>query len=173
MDECDMDIQFCRQLQCQNTVGTYTCGCRQGFKKIVSGNDYTCADIDECSNRNTCPENAICQNLDGNYKCTCDSGYEGDTCSDVDECFMNKAKCDANADCNNTPGSFDCECRTGFFGTGQKCEKGQCQAEVGKKQVVYVSFLDMIIEKGVSCFVVFETGRHRICFLFRNRNTET
>ena len=106
MDECDMDIRFCRNLQCKNTVGTYTCGCRQGFDMITFDSDATCADINECLNRNTCPENSVCQNLEGDYKCLCESGFEGETCLDVDECTSNKTTCDINADCHNTQGSF-------------------------------------------------------------------
>ena len=90
MDECDMDIRFCRQLQCQNTVGTYTCGCRQGFKRVVADNnqEYACADIDECLNRYICPKDSVCRNLEGGYECTCNSGFEGETCSDIDECSI-------------------------------------------------------------------------------------
>ena len=62
MDECDMGIRFCRKLQCQNTIGTYTCGCRQGFEKVVSGNEYACVDINECENERTCPLKADCKN---------------------------------------------------------------------------------------------------------------
>ena len=58
-----MNINYCRELQCQNTIGTYTCGCRQGFKKVVSGNDYACVDIDECFNEKTCPETSVCKNI--------------------------------------------------------------------------------------------------------------
>ena len=127
MDECDMDIRFCRGLQCHNTVGTYTCGCRQGYSMVVSDFETTCADIDECLNRNTCPENAVCQNREGGYKCTCNSGFEGEICSDIDECSVNNTTCDADADCYNIQGGFKCACRKGFFGTGQECEQGQCQ----------------------------------------------
>ena len=127
-----MGIRFCRQLQCQNTVGTYTCGCRQGFERVVADNlrEYACADIDECLNKYTCPKNAVCQNQEGDYKCICDSGFEGETCSDTDECSISNTTCDANADCKNTPGDFECACRKGFFGTGQECVKGQCQDSV-------------------------------------------
>ena len=130
MNECDMDIRFCHGLQCQNTVGTYTCGCHQGFYLDASGSKPTCADVDECSYRNACPENAVCQNWKGGYKCTCHSGFKGEKCADVDECSINNATCDANADCYNTPGSYECACQAGFFGTGQQCEKGQCQDSI-------------------------------------------
>ena len=154
MDECDMNIRFCRQLQCQNTVGTYTCGCRQGFTKVVADNnqEYACADIDECLNRNTCPRNAVCQNRAGGYKCLCNSGFEGETCLDTDECSMNNTVCDTNAECHNTPGSFKCACKTGFFGTGQQCEKGQCQDSVCADNKICSSLTTMscMCKKGFS-----------------------
>ena len=125
MDECDMDIRFCRNLQCQNTVGSYTCGCREGFNKVTFGNDYACVDIDECKNEQICPENAVCENRDGGFDCICKTGFEGKLCPDVDECSAQP--CDANAFCHNTPGTFECACKTGFVGSGLQCERGQCQ----------------------------------------------
>ena len=125
-----MNIQYCRSRQCHNTVGTYTCDCRQGFETIMLGNEYACVDIDECTNEKTCPETAVCQNREGDYTCICETGYEGQFCLDVDECSIENTKCDQNADCYNTPGSFECACRKGFFGTGLECVKGQCQDSV-------------------------------------------
>ena len=152
MDECDMDIRFCRQLQCQNTVGTYTCGCRQGFKKVVADNlrEYACTDIDECWNKYICPKNAVCQNQEGDYKCTCNSGFDGETCSDVDECSINSTVCDADADCYNTQGSFKCACRKGFVGTGLKCEKGQCQDSVcpSNKKCASLTTINCLCKEG-------------------------
>ena len=150
VDECDMHIQYCRKLECQNTVGTYTCDCRQGFEKIVSDNEYACVDIDECRNEKTCPDNAACKNRDGDYACVCETGFEGDFCLDVDECFANKTTCDADADCFNTPGSFKCACREGFFGTGQQCEKGQCQDSVcaDSKKCSSLTTIDCVCEDG-------------------------
>ena len=152
MNECDMDIRFCRQLQCQNTVGTYTCGCHQGFERVLTADrrQYTCADIDECSNRNTCPENAVCRNREGGYKCICNSGFEGETCSDIDECSNNKTMCDINADCSNSPGGFKCSCKTGFIGTGQQCEKGQCQDSIraDNKRCSSLTMIDCVCRDG-------------------------
>ena len=152
MDECDMNIKFCRQLQCRNTVGSYTCGCREGFKKVVASNmqEYACADIDECWNKYICPKNAVCENGQGDYKCICDSGFAGETCSDIDECSTNNTICDENADCNNSPGTFECVCQPGFFGTGQKCERGQCQDSVcaANKRCMSLSTIDCVCVDG-------------------------
>ena len=91
IDECNMGIKFCRQLQCENTVGTYTCGCRDGFKTLVKNNEYACVDENECRNRNVCPINADCKNFPGGFSCNCKNGFEGDFCSDIDECSTNSS----------------------------------------------------------------------------------
>ena len=150
MDECDMGIRFCRKLQCENTIGTYTCGCRQGYEKVVSGNEYACVDIDECKNKRTCPINAACENRNGDYSCTCEPGFEGEFCLDVDECSTNKTSCDVNANCVNTPGSFRCACRRGYFGTGLFCEKGQCQDSVcaDNKVCSALTTIDCVCKQG-------------------------
>ena len=84
------------------------------------------------------------------YKCSCKSGFEGETCSDVDECTMNKTMCDQNADCFNTPGGFSCACKIGFFGTGQKCQRGQCQDSIcaNNKKCSSLTTMDCVCEDG-------------------------
>ena len=69
IDECGMGIPFCGKLQCQNTVGTYSCGCRDGFEELVNvyGDKYACVDIDECEKMNFLPKHSVCQNFDGGY----------------------------------------------------------------------------------------------------------
>ena len=57
-------------------------------------------------------------------------GFEGELCDDIDECLSEELKCDLNGTCYNTVGSFDCRCNEGFFGTGDKCEVGQCSDDV-------------------------------------------
>ena len=95
------------------------------------------------------PRNAVCRNLKG-YKCTCNSGFEGETCSDVDECSINNLTCDADADCYDTPGGFQCSCRTGFSGTGQKCQKGQCQDSIcaENKKCLSLNTFDCVCKAG-------------------------
>ena len=107
LDECDTGINFCDDLHCINTVGTYTCGCDRGFEKVEKRYETYCIDEDECSNRNPCPENASCKNTVGSYECLCDSGYDGEFCSDVDECSGLRNNCDTNAYCFNNLGSDD------------------------------------------------------------------
>ena len=106
-DECETGIKFCRDLHCINTVGSYTCGCTQGFEVVEKRYETYCEDVDECSNRNSCPDKASCKNTIGSYECLCDDGYEGEFCTDVDECSGTIIHCDTNAYCLNTLGSDD------------------------------------------------------------------
>ena len=65
IDECTYNVHFCPAgLNCMNTIGSYKCGCYDGFENI----DKVCIDIDECVANVTCPQNGFCQNSDGNYQ---------------------------------------------------------------------------------------------------------
>ena len=99
LDECKDSRGKCEgKLHCKNTVGSYACGCDNGYKNMF----LNCIDIDECLNRNQCPENAVCQNSQGSFTCECFDGFEGDLCTDINECTSNRANCDINAECRNT-----------------------------------------------------------------------
>ena len=122
-DECEK-FNFCADsLHCTNTIGSYICGCRPGYK--LSRKENSCSDIDECSIRNSCPTKATCQNTEGNFTCSCLDGYEGHLCTDIDECASDQ-NCDINADCINTEGSFECACKEGYYGNGAYCARGKC-----------------------------------------------
>ena len=114
-----------------NTVSSYRCGCRSGYKFITKINwdlyinEPYCVDIDECRNRGVCPKKSICENTDGSYVCQCDPGFEGDLCKDIDECTQYRT-CDENATCLNTDGSYVCFCNSGYRGDGITCKIGQC-----------------------------------------------
>ncbi len=93
--------------------------CQPGFQ--VNGN--VCVDVDECAVANTCSANATCTNTVGSYVCTCKPGFEGATCSDVDECANGTAGCEATAVCVNKPGSFSCTCPSPLVAVGKGCAK--------------------------------------------------
>jgi hypothetical protein len=70
INECSYDP--CEQI-CTNTNGSYTCGCRQGFRLNI--NKFTCDDINECNETATrCPTGDICVNTWGNYYCISGTG---------------------------------------------------------------------------------------------------
>ena len=122
IDECKEYGGLCRgNVHCTNTVGSYTCGCWTGYEAAQTG----CIDIDECTNKDSCPENSVCENSAGNYTCQCHSGFQGHFCEDIDECSLT-SRCDANATCYNSEGSYKCYCTLGFHGDGKTCEIGQC-----------------------------------------------
>jgi len=65
---------------CTNTVGSYECGCADGFR-LVEGSATECEDIDECEEFGRdvlCHESARCVNLDGSHRCSCLDGLLGD-----------------------------------------------------------------------------------------------
>jgi len=115
-DECaSPNVSLCNQT-CENSFGSFSCECDQGYISREEGR--ICEEINECQDVNTrhnCTENAFCTNLPGSFNCTCDLGFEGDPytdCTDIDECTNGIATCSQN--CLNTPGSFECSCKNGF-----------------------------------------------------------
>ena len=131
-DECEKQNGFCHEhVHCMNTIGSYICGCRNGYDTVTEVNwelritEPNCVDIDECRNRDTCRKKSTCKNTDGSYICQCDPGFRGDLCEDIDECNQTST-CDVNAACLNTEGSYICSCNSGYRGNGKTCKRGQC-----------------------------------------------
>ena len=129
-DECKMGENSCEQ-ECHNTVGSYECYCRPGYK--LSDDKVSCEDIDECENSTAaCDSGKTCVNTQGGYSCiegecikpchdstnascACCKGYrlENDVeCADVDECKESTHSCEMN--CHNSIGSYDCSCVDGY-----------------------------------------------------------
>ncbi|XP_052253079.1 fibrillin-1-like [Dreissena polymorpha] len=117
--DCDIDINECdtpnkcvhSNKVCTNTVGSYTCTCREGFE------NSTCEDIDECQRPalNTCSQN--CTNTIGGFICSCAEGYiynatDSTQCADIDECAAGVSGC--THICFNYAGRFSCDCYFGF-----------------------------------------------------------
>ncbi|XP_077350273.1 uromodulin-like isoform X2 [Lithobates pipiens] len=93
---------------CVNTIGSYTCVCRTGYKFNA---EFGCVDIDECadSSLNDCDPVAICTNYhDGYYTCTCPYGYYGDgRHCEVNECQQG-TPCGSTKHCIKYIGSYSC-----------------------------------------------------------------
>jgi Mg-chelatase subunit ChlD len=65
IDECAFDP--CEQT-CTNSVGSYECGCENGF--TPNDNGFTCDDIDECTSMpDPCPNGGECVNSWGKHYC--------------------------------------------------------------------------------------------------------
>ncbi len=152
INECLVGTAVCdANANCNNSVGGYTCECKQGF----TGSGKACVNVDECSNGTAaCDLSADCSDTVGGYKCTCKAGFQGDgktcedkdecatdnggcgspkafkcinkvgagpSCEDVDECLSKSAGCAETATCTNTVGSFTCSCNKGWKGDGKTC----------------------------------------------------
>ncbi|CAD5125802.1 DgyrCDS14008 [Dimorphilus gyrociliatus] len=123
IDECSIGSFNCPEnSNCENTMGRYSCRCKDGFKSFGSGT--MCLNIDECElNIHNCKH--LCQDTEGSFICTCPKGFvEGrnGSCYDVDECGYAVAnECSEKATCRNMNGSYACTCMDGFVGDGITC----------------------------------------------------
>ncbi|KAK3579268.1 hypothetical protein CHS0354_033346 [Potamilus streckersoni] len=71
INECNANNGVCSQI-CNNTYGSYTCSCFQGFQKPDDSD--ICQDINECANTvNECDQ--MCNNTIGGYNCGCYIGH--------------------------------------------------------------------------------------------------
>ncbi|KAL0974181.1 hypothetical protein UPYG_G00216710 [Umbra pygmaea] len=132
INECQNE-NACRQGLCVNTIGSYYCQCKSGFKYLDNG---SCVDLDECVEiRNACKQAETCFNLIGSYNCPCSTGFTNNFgqsrfCEDLDEC-LNANVC-RNSDCVNTYGSYDCECYPGFtmLSSGSCEDINECERDI-------------------------------------------
>lgn len=61
-----------RSAECINSVGSYKCQCKDGFKE--GSNERSCDDIDECTDMPGLCEHT-CVNVWGGYRCACKPGF--------------------------------------------------------------------------------------------------
>ena len=81
----------------------------------------TCAtNTDDCAAA-PCLNGATCVDGLASFTCQCPAGYEGEVCTDVDECAAGIDDCDDNATCSNNSGGWACDCDDGFVGDGTSC----------------------------------------------------
>lgn len=130
IDECEVDNGDCEasKYKCINNDGSFECDCLDGFTATIASKDddiRQCEDINECSEPSLTPicakDISNCINSIGSYKCECNDGFEGDSCSDIDECTLGTSSCSRHARCENTKGSYECQCADGFRGDGVTC----------------------------------------------------
>ena len=109
---------------CENTAGSYTCNCNDGFEGDL------CTDIDECNNTVICDEKAKCTNTLGGFSCQCKEGYYGNEkfCI-LGECV--ESNCPKNQQCVS-PTTLTCECKKGFsYNDASVCvDIDECATEV-------------------------------------------
>ena len=78
---------------CENLPGNFTCTCPDGYqgdflillftsqvgvltRVFALGNGFYCIDVNECYQRNTCPDSvSSCVNSEGSFRCECIDGY--------------------------------------------------------------------------------------------------
>lgn len=67
IDECLSPFRRCitKMYVCHNTVGSYKCRCRPGYKESQLFPQQQCVDVNECRNRSICGEHGICFNTEG------------------------------------------------------------------------------------------------------------
>ncbi|XP_012149839.2 uncharacterized protein LOC100874867 [Megachile rotundata] len=119
-----VDVDECREIEdacssneeCVNTVGSYTCNCKIGFRR--ENLTQACVDINECQTQeDSCLASQRCDNTIGSYTCTrflpCGTGYTlnaaTEICEDDDECLLGTHDCGEGYHCRNTLGSYRCD----------------------------------------------------------------
>ncbi len=96
IDECAEMTDGCSHI-CRNTIGTYTCSCRNGYELLSNG--MTCRGEEICDHRVT---TIHLQNFIPYLH----------SMLDIDECEVMTDLCNQN--CTNTPGSYFCHCYNGY-----------------------------------------------------------
>uniref|UniRef100_A0A4W6C030 Fibrillin-1 n=1 Tax=Lates calcarifer TaxID=8187 RepID=A0A4W6C030_LATCA len=127
IDECRVMGNLCKNGQCINTLGSYSCTCKPGYTTDISSTLY----VDECIQAPK-PCNFICKNTEGGYLCSCPRGYilqeDGKSCKDLDECSTKQHNCQFL--CVNTIGGFTCKCPPGFTQHHTACiDNNECATD--------------------------------------------
>ncbi|WAR04750.1 MLP-like protein [Mya arenaria] len=128
---CDTDIvecvtpNVCNDVNkvCTNTIGSYTCTCRQGY----TNENGVCVDFDECTaGVSGCEQK--CQNSVGRFSCECFFGYrlnaDRKTCIEVENVCATEFPdngCSQICRADLQTQTYECRCNTGFqLGADQK-----------------------------------------------------
>ncbi|KAH9505774.1 hypothetical protein Btru_055751, partial [Bulinus truncatus] len=160
INEC-RDNVTCPQL-CENSVGSYTCGCRIGYR-LNQTNSSICDDINECEEKtDTCSQ--ICVNSPGSYTCSCLGGYYLDNAACVKN-ITNRELCTAK-NCSDLcfvdNGEARCGCSVGYsLDTDNRTCKNIDECSLAKKPCSQVC-TDTPGKFFCSCFAGFKLAADRI-----------
>lgn len=129
IDECQEIGTCAANTTCLDSEGSFLCLCEAPF---VTQDDecrcapgyyqngttcFVCPAIPQCEGQITC-DSATISSCDD-----CADGYEGQTCTDINECGVAGPGCDTHATCQNFPGTFTCTCDEHYYGDGASCTK--------------------------------------------------
>jgi len=129
---CDLMIDACKTAEnpCNQLIGQGECidessGTEMGYKckcsPMYTGDNCETKISHRCSNDlcNKHDKKAQCIELsDDRYVCMCSSGFEGPSCTNINDC--SSSPCQNNATCTDGINSFKCKCPEGF--KGKYCE---------------------------------------------------
>ncbi|XP_064604408.1 fibulin-2-like isoform X2 [Liolophura sinensis] len=145
IDECTRYANKLCEHECINTVGSFMCSCRAGYKLNEDGR--SCKQLQKgspCAVSNPCQQK--CEDVGQTARCSCFAGYtlsvrDQRSCQDIDECSAGTAICPLGQVCLNTEGSYRCQrgvdtsCPAGFtynpitrrceLNTSPQCPRGQ------------------------------------------------
>ncbi|XP_060579778.1 multiple epidermal growth factor-like domains protein 10, partial [Ruditapes philippinarum] len=130
IDECSVNpCTTTHKTVCENSFGSYSCGCVDGFELADNG---TCIDIDECDKgTDDCLQS--CTNTIGSFNCSCDVGYSGTgsnctICPDGNYGEHCTETCDCDNDntvsCDSVNGA--CNCSEGWSGVRCQDDINEC-----------------------------------------------
>ncbi|XP_070549873.1 hyalin-like [Ptychodera flava] len=123
VDECYNSTTNGCSHTCENSYGSFTCTCPNGYE--LQADDKTCVETDACES-SPCVNGHCVDTIDG-YTCDCYDGYEGTNCeSETDEC--NPDQC-VYGNCTDLLNRFECSCEDGYEGTLCDQDTDECASQ--------------------------------------------
>lgn len=85
IDECAISDPCPANSNCMNTIGSYSCTCKPGYRKVTdSSGGHKCLEL---CNPSPCTHGQCLPRGDSSFDCKCDAGYAGSLCNLQDEHF--------------------------------------------------------------------------------------
>ncbi|GBN43835.1 hypothetical protein AVEN_137871-1, partial [Araneus ventricosus] len=86
IDECATENPCQDNMECHNSLGSYTCSCKPGYRTTDTSKPETGGCVETC-NPNPCVHGDCMKIGDHYFECKCSSGYNGLLCDLQDENF--------------------------------------------------------------------------------------